>query len=134
MVSEVTMNDAELRISLDSLGLTARDAAAIFGVREGRVTRWLANRDRIPLRISADVARMRATQDRWVAWIRSQLCPESAIYIYRSDEELWAALPDTRPYPASWWRATVARARDNHTFVRYWTAEAVEGRLRGRSA
>ena len=63
---------------------------------------------------------MRLALDRWqimTAQAVSELVGalsdtrDPAVLVYRTDEALWAARPELRPWPARWWRHVVMRAR-----------------------
>lgn len=106
------ISGAELRVWLDWLGLTQLAAAAVLGVRQDTVRRWLAGREPIPFRVGDEVEAIDQATAAAVGELVTALqdARDPAVLIYRTDADMWAARPEFRPYPAGWWRMVVARA------------------------
>lgn len=130
------LTDAELRVAIDSLGLSDSDAAAILGVHPGQLSKWLAGRQPIPQRLTGDVKRMVGTSAEWVRWLTGHLIWSeiTTVYVFRTDTDLWTVLPDTRPFTASWWTRVVGQAGHAAGLrvgvpvrIRYWSPDESAG-------
>lgn len=103
---------AELRVVLEFLGLTNRDAAAaILKVHERTLRAWLSGRYPIPAGVADDLERIEAfTADCVGEYVAAlQDATDIGVTTYEQDHLLWADRPDLAPYPAAWHRAIIAR-------------------------
>lgn len=106
------MTGAELQTIREYLGLTLDSLAGILGVRLDTVRRWESGRDPIPHRIPDEIAQLEAATATAVGELVAALkdARDPAVVVYRTDEQMHAARPDTRHLGARWWRHVVARA------------------------
>ena len=81
-------------------------------MNERTVRSWLAGRYLIPEGVREQVEQIEAATGAAVGELVSALqdSRDPAVLAYRTDEEMWAARPESRPYPAGWWRMVIARA------------------------
>lgn len=109
------MNPLALRARREGLGLNQPDLADALGVNPVTLAKWESGTRPIPEGIDADLtdlenASLRITNRALTALTEN---PEATIiFIYATDDALWAALPDmaTQGLPAALHRAAVARA------------------------
>lgn len=107
------MTSGEFRSVIDYLGLGQLDAAALLGVSERTIRHWNSGRHPVPDGVREAIERGEA----WTAQAVDELVDAlkdargPAVLVYRSDEAMWAARPELRPWPARWWRHVVMRAR-----------------------
>ena len=106
------MSAAELRVVIEYLGIDQRLLAAIMGVDERTVRRWIAGTTPIPDGARLEVEAIEAATARAVGELVSALrdAADVGVIVHRTDQEMWAERPELRPYPARWWRMVVARA------------------------
>lgn len=106
------MTPAELRVVTEWLGLRQSDVATLLDVTERTVRHWLAGRYSIPDGVRLTIEQWEASTAQAVDDVVAALndARDVSVAIYRTDEELWAARADTKPWPAGWWRMVVARA------------------------
>lgn len=119
---EETIGGAELRTLIAALALTPQDLATVLGIAQRSVRRWCENRTPVPPTIADQVEKIEDAfydaVDQMVAHLRHQSDPVAVVY--RTDEELWAAHPTLRPFPARFWQAIAyqaARAVPETTFT-----------------
>lgn len=108
------MTPAELHVVREYLGLDMDDLASILQVNERTVRRWQAGVVPIPEGARQDIEDLEARTATFVGQIIDTLHDtpdptESAILVYRTDDDYWTHHPEQRPYPASWHRAVIAR-------------------------
>lgn len=108
------MNAAQLRITLDWLGLTLEDAAEILGVTGRQVRRWIAGTSRVPAVVGDEIRQIEEATAQVVADVVEELrtADQPVIVAYRSAEQMWTDRPELSPYPPGWWRMVAARALD----------------------
>jgi hypothetical protein len=106
------ISNAELRVWLEWLGLDSLAASRILNVRHDTVRRWLSGRELIPIRIEEELSTLEQLTAQSVEELIHALkdAREVVVVIHRTDQEMWNARPDLKPYPARWWRMVVARA------------------------
>ena len=108
----VPMPAGEFRSVIDYLGLTQDDTAALLDVSTRTVRHWIAGRYPVPdgVRDAIERGETRTAQavDELVDTLKDARDP--AVLVYRSDEAMWAARPELRPWPAKWWRHVAMRA------------------------
>jgi len=106
------MNGGELQTVREYLGLTHDALAGILGVNPRTLRSWESGRDRIPERVREEVEQIESDTAAAVGELVAALgdMREPAVAVYRTDEELHAARPDTVHLTARWWRHVVARA------------------------
>lgn len=103
--------NAELRVILGWLGLRQRDASRLLGVHERTVRHWLAGATRIPAGVQQEIQTWSDVTDDMVCELTFRARSASGpIRSYRTDEAMWQARPEIRPWPSSWWDQVVARA------------------------
>ncbi len=107
-----TVTGAELRVVMRWLGLSAPALAAVLGVTERTVRHWLAEVYAVPDGVRLDVERIEAATAVAVGDVVDGLhdARDVGVFVYRTDEAMWAARPESHPYPRSWWDQVVARA------------------------
>lgn len=113
MVTVEQMSAAELRVTLDWLGLTQEDAAEILAVDPRTVRRWVTGDSPVPAGVVGEVQEIAEATAQAVDEVTRAIRvaeDEPVIVVYRTAEQMWAERPETRPYPASWWRMVAARA------------------------
>lgn len=108
--AQTDMTAAEFRSVTEELGISQLDAARMLGVNPRTVRNWVQGRDPVPAGVAAEV-------DGWEdraedLALRLAESKPSTLIAFRSDDELWAALPETRPLPARWHRHVLARVAD----------------------
>lgn len=105
------MTCAELHVVREWLGLDLDDLARVLGVGERTTRRWQSGAYPIPDGVRQDIERVeQVAADAVERGVRAlHDAADQVIYVYRSDEEYWAARPDDHPYPARFHRAVVAR-------------------------
>lgn len=106
------MDGGELQTVREYLGLTIESLAGILGVNPRTVRSWEAGRDPIPERIRVEVEAIEQSTAEAVGELAAALhdARDVSVRVYRRDEDMWAARPDTAHLPARWWRHVVARA------------------------
>lgn len=106
------MDGGELQTVREYLGLTIEALAGILGVNPRTVRSWEAGRDPIPERIRVEVEDIELSTAEAVGELAAALhdARDASVRVYRRDEDMWAARPDTAHLPARWWRHVVARA------------------------
>lgn len=106
------MDGGELQTVREYLGLTIESLAGILGVNPRTVRSWEAGRDPIPERIRVEVEAVEQSTADAVGDLVAALhdARDVSVRVYRRDEDMWAARPDTAHLPARWWRHVVARA------------------------
>lgn len=106
------MDGGELQTVREYLGLTIESLAGILGVNPRTVRSWEAGRDPIPERIRVEVEAIEQSTADAVGDLVAALhdARDVSVRVYRRDEDMWAARPDTAHLPARWWRHVVARA------------------------
>ena len=106
------MSAAEFRTITEFLGLSQVDIPAILGVNERTMRHWLSGRNLIPDRVRIRIEEIEAFTARAVGDVVDACMdiPDPTVLVYRTDEDMWAARPEFRPYPARWWRHVVAQA------------------------
>lgn len=106
------MDGGELQTVREYLGLTIESLAGILGVNPRTVRSWEAGRDPIPERIRVEVEAVEQSTAEAVGELAAALhdARDVSVRVYRRDEDMWAARPDTAHLPARWWRHVVARA------------------------
>ena len=106
------MDGGELQTVREYLGLTLESLAGILRVNPRTVRAWEAGRDPIPDRIREEVEAVEAMTAAAVGELVTALSDSAdpAVGVYRRDEDMHAARPDTAHLPARWWRMVVARA------------------------
>lgn len=106
------MSAAEFRTITEFLGLSQVDTPAILGVNERTMRHWLSGRNLIPDRMRIRIEKIEAFTARAVSDVVDACMdiPDPTVLVYRTDEDMWAARLEFRPYPARWWRHVVARA------------------------
>lgn len=112
VVTTERMSNAELQTVREYLGLTIEALAGMLSVRPDTVRRWESGREPIPYRVPDEVEKLEqytaAAVGELVAALQDQRDP--GVAVYRRDEDMHAARPDTAHLPARWWRHVVARA------------------------
>lgn len=111
-VSEDRMDGGELQMVREYLGLTIEAMAGMLRVNPRTVRSWESGRDLIPERIREEVEHVEAMTAQSVGELVDALndARDPAVVVYRRDEDMHAAWPDTAHLPARWWRHVVARA------------------------
>lgn len=106
------MTAAEFRVITEWLGFRQRDMAAALDVSERTIRSWLVGAYPIPDAVRDAIKRIESSTAQAVRDLVTSLheTQPAAVYVHRTDEQLWAARPDLRAYPAGWWRMVVARA------------------------
>lgn len=109
------MTGGELQTVREYLGLTGDALAAILGVQPRTLRAWEAGKDPIPARVREEVEALEFSTSMSVAELVDELNAaadkaDPAVVVYRSDEAMHAARPDTTHLTARWWRHVVARA------------------------
>lgn len=94
------------------LGLTIEALAAMLAVNPRTIRSWEAGRDPIPERIRVEVEQVEQLTADAVGELVAALqdAADVSVRVYRRDEDMHAARPDTAHLPARWWRHVVARA------------------------
>lgn len=109
---DIAMSPAELRCVMEWLGLSTGSLAQVLGVAERTVRHWLAGQYRIPPGAAADLEDV----ERYTAVAVGELvdalrdAADVGVVVYAASEDMWAARPAMRPYPARWWRHVAMRA------------------------
>ena len=119
------MTGGELQTIREYLGLTGEDLARLVEVAPRTVRAWEAGtvpiptarrEGRVPVREAVErlEAFTAAAVDDVVTAARAAHAAgtQPAVVVYRTDDELHAARPDTEHLPARWWRHVVARAAE----------------------
>jgi len=106
------MSGAELQTVREYLGLTLEALAGMLKVRADTVRRWESGKERIPLRVPDEVQVIEDFTARAVGELVGALrdARDPVVRVYRHDEDMHTARPDTVHLPARWWRHVVARA------------------------
>lgn len=104
------MTDAEFRVAREYLGLTGEWLAQHLGVSSRTVRHWEQGRFAVPDGVRLEMDRLKRDTAQYVAEVSTKLMdmPEPAVFVYRTDAEFHADVPDS-DWPASWQRAAVAR-------------------------
>ncbi|MGV0653759.1 DUF1870 family protein [Mycolicibacterium thermoresistibile] len=92
------------------MGLTIESLAGMLRVNPRTIRSWEAGRDPIPERIRDEVEQIEAITAQAVTELVDALRRDPVVAVYRRDEDMHAARPDTAHLPARWWRHVVARA------------------------
>lgn len=107
------MDGGELQMVREYLGLTVESLAGMLRVNPRSIRSWEAGRDPIPERLRLEVEAI----EEWTAGAVGELvdalrdtADDVSVVVYRRDEDMHAARPDTAHLPARWWRHVVARA------------------------
>lgn len=110
MPEDERMTDAEFRVVREFLGLTGDWLAGHLGVSPRAVRHWEAGRYAIPDGVRQELEDLERRTGEFVSGVIEKLLdmPDPGVYVYRTDAEYHAAVPDS-PFPASWHRAVVAR-------------------------
>lgn len=108
------MTDAELLVSMTSLGFSQRTMIELLQVSERSIRRWLRGEYPVPDGVAKQIAEW---NDRTNALVEELLGTEE-LPMYHSTRELWKAQPHTKPFPLSWWIAVCARVYDLDPAVR----------------
>lgn len=105
------MTPAEMLVVREFLGLNVEELAAFLGVQTRTVRRWHEGSTPVPDGVRERIEALeRDAADLAQAGITAQSDGRDPhIVVYRTDEELWAVEPDTRPFPARFHRAITAR-------------------------
>ena len=109
------MSGAELRCTVEYLGLTDDWAAARLGVTRRTVQRWMHGERPIPLGVQRRVESwVTQTWEEYGLLLGSlSVYPGEPILTFRRDEDYWARRPDSgwldTKWPARWHRALAAR-------------------------
>lgn len=106
------MTGGELQTVREWLGLTGEALAGILGVNPRTLRAWEAGRDLIPERVRGEVEQIEAATAVAVGELVDALhdARDPAVVVYRTDDGLHAARPETAHLTARWWRHVVARA------------------------
>ena len=106
------MTPGEFRSVIDYLGLGQMDAAAILGVTERTVRHWTTGKYAVPEGVREALERGEAFTATAVGELVTALndARDPAVLVYRTDDAMWTARPEFRPWPARWWRHVVMRA------------------------
>lgn len=106
------MDGGELQTVREYLGLTIESLAGMLRVNPRTVRSWESGRDPIPERIREEVEAIEAMTAEAVGEVVDALhdMRDPAVAVYRRDEDMHAARPDTSHLPTRWWRHVVARA------------------------
>jgi len=106
------MTPAEFRVITGWLGLRSGDITRWLRVSERSVRYWLSGRYPVPDGVREQIRQLEASTADAVAALVTALHDAADVraVTYRADDELWAAMPTTRPLPATWWDQVVARA------------------------
>ncbi|MCB1290776.1 MAG: DUF1870 family protein [Mycobacterium sp.] len=106
------MDPAELQMVREYLGLTIEALAGMLAVNPRTIRSWEAGRDPIPDRIRVEVEGIEQDTAAAVGELVAALgdARDPSAVLYRRDEDMHAARPDTAHLPARWWRHVVARA------------------------
>jgi transcriptional regulator with XRE-family HTH domain len=112
MATVTRMDGGELQMVREYLGLTIESLAGMLAVNPRTVRSWEAGRDPIPGRIRIEVEQIEASTAEAVGDLVDALndARDPTVVVYRRDEDMHAARPDTAHLPARWWRHVVARA------------------------
>ncbi|MEB3052132.1 DUF1870 family protein [Mycolicibacter sp. MYC123] len=127
------MDGGELQTVREYLGLTIDSLARILVVNPRTVRSWEAGRDPIPERIRVEVEQIEAMTAGAVGALVDALnsARDPMVRVYRHDEDMHTAQPDTAHLPARWWRHVVARACHEVPGVEILTAPPGDARLVG---
>ena len=106
------MDGGELQMIREYLGLTIDSLAGMLAVNPRTVRSWEAGRDPIAERIRGEIEQIEAMTAAAVGELVDALndARDPVVLVYRRDEDMHAARPDTAHLPARWWRHVVARA------------------------
>lgn len=106
------MDGGELQMVREYLGLTIESLAGMLQVNPRTVRSWEAGRDPIPDRIRLETEQIETMTAQAVGELVAALrdARDPAVVVYRRDEDMHTARPDTAHLPARWWRHVVARA------------------------
>lgn len=106
------MSGAELQTVREYLGLTIESMAGMLSVNPRTFRAWESGKDPIPYRVPDEVAQIEAYTAQAVGELVAALndARDLVVEVYRRDEDMHAARPDTAHLPARWWRHVVARA------------------------
>lgn len=126
----VRMDGGELQMVREYLGLTIESLAGMLQVNPRTVRSWESGRDSIPERIRIEVESVEAATAQAVGELVAALnnARDPAVVVYRRDEDMHAARPDTAHLPARWWRHVVARACEEVPGVEIATAREAPSR------
>jgi hypothetical protein len=106
------MDGGELQMVREYLGLTIESLAGMLAVNPRTVRSWESGRDPIPERVRIEVEAVEGTTAQAVGELVDALndARDPEVLVYRTDDAMHAARPDTAHLPARWWRMVVARA------------------------
>ena len=109
---EARMDPGEMQTVREYLGLTTESLAGMLGVRPDTLRRWESGREPIPHRVREEVEAVEEYTAAAVGEVVAALhdARDPAVRVYRTDEQMHAARPDTAHLPARWWRHVVYRA------------------------
>jgi len=105
------MTPAELLVAREFLGLNVEELAEFLGVQTRTVRRWHEGSYPVPNGVRE---RIEALEANAAMLVKIGVATQSdarnpCIVVYRTDAELWALEPDTRPFGARFHRAVTAR-------------------------
>lgn len=101
----------EFATTMEWLGLGVRDISRILDVNERTARSWVSGRREIPDWLGDLVDDWQEEQTNLIMVLaRSVESTPERMLVYPTDEDLWEAYPELKPWPASWWRLTVAQA------------------------
>jgi DNA-binding transcriptional regulator YiaG len=105
------MTDAELKTIREYLGLTGGWLSASLGVSARQGRKWEEGAAPIPDGVRQEIEAIQQRTAEAESWLIATLMNqhEPIAYVYRTDEDLAVANMDFGGFPASWWRAVVAR-------------------------
>ncbi|WP_157978324.1 MULTISPECIES: helix-turn-helix domain-containing protein [Nocardia] len=106
----MVMTPAELQCTRESLGLSVETLSRLIGYDVRRIRRWETGTSWISEPAEGKILEVVAATD--VAVERLSATQPSTLVAYKSDEELWADLPEFQPYPAQWHRIVCRRVQD----------------------
>lgn len=106
------MTPAELLAVTEALGLTQEAAARYLGVSGRTVRHWVEGRYAVPAGVADELEDLERATEVAVEQVVTALQDERdpGIAVYRTDEDMWAARPESGRLPARWWRVVAYRA------------------------
>lgn len=123
-MTPAAMTSAEFRIAREALGVSGEWLAAELDVTERTLRRWETGTTRVPAGVAADMTKIQAATDRFVAQIVEQLAHDNAddeapwwVLTYASDAAYRAEWPELT-WPAGWHRAAMGRVMQRLPQVR----------------
>lgn len=127
MPEEERMTDAELKVVREFLGLSGDALAAWLEVSPRTVRHWEQGKYPIPDTVRTLIESLETRTGGFVGQIVTRLMdePDPGVVVYRTDSDYKAAHPDAE-FPASWYRAVIARVAQEVPGLSIAYADSVE--------